>query len=390
MRVAIVADDLTGAMDTAAPFAMNGFRTRVIPLSAAIASSSLDDVDVVAVNTETRHCPPDVARDVVRACLSTLIQGRPEFIFKKIDSTLRGNVAAEISETLVRSGRRGAIVTPAMPSQGRTLKNGMLFIWEAPLSLTAIGRDALTPPPRAPLIEELRRGASDLEWRPATVGTETAFAPGCGFVYDAETAEDLAAIARIAIRFAGNVLISGSGGLGDALAKELGGTVIPTCRPVKLTGPLVFVVGSRTPQATEQVETLTESERNFAVVAASDGDVTPTVLADIVSKKPDVILVLPPKKKSDAAAVAVHLGKTARQIVEATSAEGIVMTGGDTALAVLRALKVSTIDVLGEIVPGIALGRTQILDREISTVTKAGGFGDSSIFAVIRDHLRHG
>lgn len=375
VRVAIIADDLTGAMDTAAPFAARGLSTRVFPEGHAALEPSAWRADVVAVNTESRHSAAAQAAATVTACVHRLAQANPPVLLKKIDSTLRGNVATEIAAALEASGRPLAMVTPAMPAQSRTMREGRLYIRGIPLGETAIGRDRLSPPPTEPLIDLLRRQAPNHVWVGAKADAE---APsGASVVFDAETPEDMALIARRVLAAGDRVLACGSGGLGYALA-ELSGERRPSDAAVARTGPLLYVVGSRTPQAAAQIAALQAS-----------GDVAVVEPGGAAGHGAKIVVLRPAAVEGDAARVAAALAEAAARAIDTLSPSAVVMTGGDTALAVLRRLAVRSIEVSGEILPGIAVGTIAAGSRRLTIVTKAGGFGDADVFVSLRERLSH-
>ena len=107
-RVAIVADDLTGALDAAAPFAARALTTRVAVTADGLDAALAHDPAVVAVNTATRHADAETAAARVRDCAERLAALRPALLIKKIDSTLRGPVGAELAAILGLADRRAA------------------------------------------------------------------------------------------------------------------------------------------------------------------------------------------------------------------------------------------------------------------------------------------
>ncbi|KPK33324.1 MAG: hypothetical protein AMJ66_05580, partial [Betaproteobacteria bacterium SG8_40] len=127
-RVLIVADDLTGALDTAGPFAQQGLVTKVVAQPMQCDADSLGGARVVSVNTASRHLPADAAADRVRQCARIFSGQRFDYVFKKIDSTLRGNVVAETIALIEASGRSSALVAPAFPAQGRTVMAGVVHV----------------------------------------------------------------------------------------------------------------------------------------------------------------------------------------------------------------------------------------------------------------------
>src|SRR5688500_11961912 len=130
-QVAIVADDLTGAADAAAPFAECGLAT-AIPL--------IDDVrllaDVLAISTASPDLPPGDAAAAVRAAIAGRAHGggpAPALIYKKLDSALRGQLGAELIAAMEALGERRALVAPALPSEGRTTLGGRQHVGGVPL-----------------------------------------------------------------------------------------------------------------------------------------------------------------------------------------------------------------------------------------------------------------
>src|SRR5918998_6730177 len=123
-RVVIVADDLTGALDTAAVLRRQGFGACVVLDAAQFTSSGLLPFDVLAITTETRHL---AAPEPVLGRLVPMLP--PEsLVYKKIDSTLRGAIGAELVALLDNSPAHAALVVPALPAQGRALVHGHLVV----------------------------------------------------------------------------------------------------------------------------------------------------------------------------------------------------------------------------------------------------------------------
>ena len=119
MKVLILADDLSGAADCAAPFAARGLRT-VVTLGDP---RGVDDADVVSIDADTRRLLPEQAGEEVARLVRTHAQGAGQLLYKKIDSTLRGHIGVEVAAAL-RELRRFTpeaqlLVAPAFPKQGR-------------------------------------------------------------------------------------------------------------------------------------------------------------------------------------------------------------------------------------------------------------------------------
>ena len=229
MRLAIIADDITGAMDAAAPFAERGLDVELVLSDAAI--SLPPTVDVLAVDTHSRHLPPAEAAAAVARCIAALPPGT--LLFKKIDLTLRGAIVEEIRAAAPGRGR--IIIAPAVPRQGRTVSGGQVLIGGVPLGATESGGDA-------------RR-------RPFAGSLTAALAPLPCAMPDCATESDLMAIARAA---PADALLVGAAGLAEAVAQIRFGDATPAALPV-LAGPALFVAGSRTAVTAGQLAHLRET-----------------------------------------------------------------------------------------------------------------------------------
>jgi len=366
MRVGIQADDLTGACDTAAPFAARGLETLVIVQDGEdfppVPGTS---VDILVIDTESRERPVEVARERARMVGAALKAGSPSVLYKKVDSTLRGQVAAEIDGLLDGASVATALLAPAFPAQGRTVVDGRLLIDGHPADQTPIARDPAFPrtgasllgllaagrvrPSRALPLPTLRRGrqavAEQLE-RFGSLG-------GRALAADAETDADLAVLAEAGR--AGLVVLAGSAGLATALARRE--TCKATGRPEPPRRPLLVVAGSANPVTRGQLSRLGH-RADLTVVAPPD---------DGLAQDPD--------RRRDTVA---RLAAAARDRVERERPGTILLTGGETAIAVLRALAAGGVRLAGQLEPGVALGTLAGGPFDgLVVLTKAGGFGDS-------------
>ena len=139
--VLVVADDFTGANATAALFVRLGLRTRTLAAGSGHghAGPRVDVVDVVVVTTGSRRLAPEAAADRVRGVLAALGGGEPQLLVKRVDSTLRGPIGAELEVMLThrrsqRPGRVAALAVPAYPAAGRTTVGGIHLLDGVPLA----------------------------------------------------------------------------------------------------------------------------------------------------------------------------------------------------------------------------------------------------------------
>lgn len=358
----ILADDLTSALDALAPFAVRGWNT-CVALNDRAVDSPIDGI--AARDLDSRFLDPAAARALF---MDAAEAASPGVLFKTVDSTLRGNIAAEIDGAVAGSGRRRAIVAPAFPAAGRATVSGRQLVGGVPVDRSVFGADPRTPVLTSLLDELLPRSCDCLvEARDATSDADL----------DAIVAAEPDPAA---------VLWIGSPGLAAALARRLA----PLARGKSVAVPpaerVVVVVGSAHPASREQVARLVAA--GTPVVEAS-GDEEAASAALIGALAGGVALLAAPAARTvnpDALVRALaRIAGAARDRVD-----GVVVTGGDTARHVLLALGVERLALAGEIEPGVPFGLAQGRGQARAFVTKAGGFGDAATLAHCVDRLRGG
>jgi uncharacterized protein YgbK (DUF1537 family) len=353
VSLTIVADDLTGACDTGSLFTARGG----VPL--ALWPATPPHAPVRVIDTESRGIAEDeAALRVARA--PTLAPARR--YFKKIDSTLRGHVGREVDALMRATGAPTALVCPAFPAQGRRVIDRRLLVDGVPLADTPLGRgperrgaisssvvDVVRAGVERPLawipLDEVRAGTARLSSRLARVA-------GTVIVADAETDADLEALVETALSCSPAPLLVGSAGLGRALAARLS----LLCEKVELgAGRWLVVAGSRHPATRAQVD------------AARAAGLT--------------VIAAPGEPADDRHAIARRLAVEARARLEREAFDGVAVTGGDTARALVEALGAAAIELIGPPRPGLALARVSTPGRlPLSLLTKAGGFGEPELF----------
>lgn len=143
--IGIVADDLTGANDTSLQFHLRGANTQIL-LDYELEPKNAQNTQVWAVSTETRNKQADVGCERVKAATESLLNNiSPDYYYKKIDSTLRGNIAIETLTMTETLGYDAAVIIPAFPSEGRVTVGGYHLMRGVPLERTEVACDPLCP-----------------------------------------------------------------------------------------------------------------------------------------------------------------------------------------------------------------------------------------------------
>jgi len=377
MRVAIIADDLTGAADTGVQLARAGYRAAVAFQGAPVPPA--EDLDAVALDTDSRAMPAGFA---AKRVLETVrpVRGAP-IVYKKLDSTLRGPVAAELSAALGASGRDRVVVAPAFPAAGRTTVDGVQLVRGVPVHETEAKDDPRTPVREghvptllaAAFPSVVSLSVEDLA-DPAAV--RRALERSVCIVADAARDEDLEALVR-AVPGPHYVLWAGSAGLAVAL-----GRVFPGPRAGEKTPPpptparkVLVVVGSLSGVARGQLQSLAEYGCAAVPVSGAEGEALGKVREALSGGACAALHSAEDRISSGAGDVAEALA----EVVGVLSGEGLfdalVLTGGDTAVGVARRLGAVGVRLEGELEPGIPVG-TLIGPKPYRVVTKAGAFGE--------------
>ena len=384
--VTIIADDLTGACDTGCLFAGPG---PVGVLAPALTADSYVITPVITIDTESRALPPREAAAAIHAIArqmgERLAQGR---VFKKIDSTLRGVPGVELTALLEHGPPfTGALVCPAFPAQRRVVRHGRLLVDSVPVHESAIARDpafrVATSDVAALLaggVAVIPLGLDDVRAGAEKVAHLLERHRGALVAADAETDADLATLAEAALAAPGT-LIAGSAGLGRALSRALGCEAPAVALPPGRAR--LVVVGSLHPASRAQLDALLAAGVPL-VTADARGHGNPAAAVAALAAGRGA-LVASAAAPADREAVARHLAAAATDILERATPDLVAVTGGDTAYALIRALRPRRFDLAGAPANGLALGRLvhENDGRSLSLLTKAGGFGAADLLATL-------
>ncbi|WP_319414286.1 four-carbon acid sugar kinase family protein [uncultured Cohaesibacter sp.] len=328
MKLAIVADDLTGALDSSVAFAERGLKV-VCALSLSQLPASMDSgADVVAVSTGSRELSQSEAVLRIEQVLTMLDahqQGEEVRIFKKVDSRLKGHIGAEVRA--LKHPFDKIVVCPAIPRLGRFVKDGLLV---------GVGVD-----------------------EPIDVAATVGLPAACSIEADGQEAIE-AAIAGLD----DDMLFVGAAGLAEALAAQMApGASLQKMEPP--AAPALFAIGSRDPVTLAQLEC-------FDILAAPNGAVP-----DPADWHGDVKVIQMTPGES------VISGQQAGDLFADGISNWIAKTrprtflgcGGESAAAICARLNIGILQVLGEVLPGLPMSRSCNDGDRLFIITKSGGFG---------------
>lgn len=331
----LIADDLSGACDSAVAFTAHGFSACVVLADAELPGAACD---LVAYSTETRDAKEqDATAKVAAAC--RLFQRRgPPVLFKKIDSTLRGPWAAELATAMRTLGVERAILNPAFPEQGRVVESGEVFIVSA-----GVDRLPVAQIPDLPGVE----------------------------VSGARTRDELDALVNGVFQGGEIPLICGSGGIAlsvaAVLAQRLGRKRPAPPKPELKSGSPLLLIGTDHPVTQQQVTHLVNGGR-ADVQSLNNLDRCAGTRPVLVNVDWPASLDFQPLEH------AIGSGRYG----------SLILSGGSTARTVLEALGAGRIDLLGQFGPGLPWGRIQGgVAGGLLVAVKSGGFGRNDTLEMI-------
>ncbi len=426
MKLAIIADDLTGANDSGVQLAKFGLKTSVL---FGLDKSAVHDSEAVVFDTDSRAIDKNEAYKKVYEVMEFLKEQNFQRIYKKIDSTLRGNIGIEIDAVYDSLRPDFIFIVPGYPKNGRTILNGYHYLNGIPLDETEISNDPKTPVTEShipTLLErQTHRSVGQINKELLTKDSEIihkelenfAINNVCYIVVDSETEEDLELILKHTKDSKYNIIWVGSAGLANYL---------PSYYDIKHTEkiylipknnmPILTVVGSVNKNSRSQLDVVLKKEGVIGIKvesykAVSSHEERNLEMTNVLKKAReaartgfDVVIYSTgePKDINRARAVGLEydftytetsneivkmLGKISSLLINEKLFKGIVMTGGDTAKQVCEAWDVKGFYLHDELEIGVPIS-TFIGNDEVIVITKAGGFGKETVFVHAIDKLK--
>ncbi len=423
MLIGAVADDFTGATDLASGFRRRGLETVVVVDPAAVEPTTYAGVDAVVVALKTRTAPVDEAVEQSAAALSWLVEaGAGRFALKycsTFDSTDEGNIGPVLDAFRDRLGVDRAIVVPAFPANGRTVRDGRLFVGDDLLEDSSMRHHPLTPMTRSRLrdllapqtptpvtevpLDDVRAGVDALR---STLDD----APSGYLVVDAVDDADLETIGRAT---AHHRLLSGGAGLALGVGAA---DAPPPALPAEfshVSGRRLVVCGSASTATRGQIAhaAATHPTRKVDLAAATtdpaaeiaaladwvrglDADSVPVVYSvgdpsDVVTAGPRGPSTSTSTSTPSAASVVESVLSTLVHDLVADGTVGlVVVAGGETSGAVVTALGAPALIVGPPLGPGVCWSAATTSDgRPVALVLKSGNFGAADLFSTAWEAL---
>lgn len=372
----ILADDLTGAADSAARCRWAGLPATIF---LKIPESPLP-AGVRAFTSDSRHLPAAEAAQRVRMMAAPL-HALDAHWYKKIDSTLRGHIGSELDVLLELLDAPAALICPAFPAQKRGLHTGHLVtpdLSPIPMHLPSLLQSQSRYPVAAISLEDVRNGklAARLQQTTSREGHRV-------LVVDALTDEDLDTIVDECAAALPNALLCGSAGLVGALARRLVGQEdfpVDRIHGPRLWQTALLLVGSGSQAAHRQIAYLQRSDLPVSRLTVTPHTAPAAITHDL--SQPIWLVHQPPPAPdarldgADARQRIEHMAQIGAELFARRPADLLLLVGGDTAVAILSRLHVERLSVEQELLPGMPLCQAEIDGCSVLTVLKPGSFGE--------------
>lgn len=403
-RLLMIADDFTGALDTGVQFAARGARTCVVTDPEYDFSRAGGEIQVLVLDAETRHLTPEAAYGVVRRAVEGALAAGFTHIYKKTDSALRGNVGAELAAVLDGAGAESLAFAPALPKMDRVTRGGVHYISGVPVAESVFGQDPFEPVTASGVREIIGAQSEKAVVLHGLGETEAERRPGVQ-VYDAETGDDLMEIGR---RLGQEELrlCAGCAGFAAALAELLDLRGTPPALP-DLAPALFVACGSVNPVTLRQMRAAEEhgfphihlnptQKLDPAWLETADcAGAVEQWLETAGREKRFILDVNDPDGCDDTdryakerglttedlrRGISAQLGRLVRQLLDGGLDATILCTGGDTLLALMRAVKVAELIPVCDMDTGAVLTNFVYRGKTHHIISKSGGFGEPDLF----------
>lgn len=414
--VGIIADDLTGANDTALQFKKCVAETKIL-LNPTVPPVNDYNTEVWAISTESRNVAPEIAQQKIKSALKTLNTNlNLEHFYKKIDSTIRGNIAVETLTMLEELDYDVAIIIPAFPTEGRITVGGYHLSKCVPIGRTEMARDPHSPiteshvptlfktqlgPDKADLVATLDLKTIMNGAGPILVKINELVKQGKKLIVaDAVSLVDIEQIVLAINKSSYKILPAGTASTGRALAKqwleEQDGSV--ECEKITVPKlPKLIVSGSATQINSTQIEHLEQSYDydNLVFLSLTPKNIIDGVTDDVINHivdnlmRENTVIVHSSKllenfdgfsddslkeeltRPKFAIKITDYLAELTKRVQEKINII-LILLGGETSFKCCNAISATELTMLDEVAPAIALCHDE---HNQLIITKSGNLG---------------
>lgn len=406
----IIADDLTGAIEAGVQLSKQDISAMVVIDSTIDLKPVLLDKGntAIVVNTESRHLLPGEAATIISKVLQSVKGYGIKWFYKKTDSAMRGNVGAELEAFIYETNQSVLPYIPAHPKLNRFTRDGFQFIGDILLHQTSFANDPHEPI-KSSFVPDILKKQSEINIQlsdPTELFPENSAREDTKIiVFNCKSESDLQLIGETILKNGFQNAIAGTAGFVEILPKLL---------PLKtsgistdsFTGPVLFVNGSLNITSREQVEfaknkgviTIVFSQKLIAnsdfKIASEYKQIVKKIKAEYEFGRNIIITTIDSKNwespvdsgKSSHHLFSKQTGKIISAIIDEIRITTLCVFGGDTLIAVMNELGGKYFKAKNEMLPGVAISKTNISTGSIYLLSKPGGYGERDIIMKIIKH----
>lgn len=397
-KLLLLADDLTGALDTAAHFAESGIKAEVLfrhPNKERINLQDLEGHPVVIIDTETRHTSEDIAYKIITNILNDTRKLNFTHYFKKTDSALRGNIGAEL-KALADFSKSDVKFIPAYPKMNRITKDGFHYIDGKLVTESIFAKDPFTPVKHS-FIPQLLDVATSTLFTDKTLNRDVV-------IYDAVSDQDIFDILFDLKQDDSLNILAGCAALAEELPeyiefeKNLDIQLKPAAKTIIYSGSLNGITHSQLEYLekndVEHFILSDEAKKDINYIESKEGLKLLKKINKEVEKNHNVAISVGSEEISKQDQISLRenvgqrLGRIAYEIIDQNKDANIFIIGGDTVVSLMYELdnpKIMPIKLLSD---GVVLSELKYSDNKLNLITKSGGFGKEDVLIEVMRKLK--
>jgi len=418
VKLVIIADDLTGALDTGVQFSKKNMSAIVTTDLNFNFEDICKEADVVVIDTESRHIPADEAKERVKSALSKFDKKEIKFFYKKTDSTLRGNIGSEVEGFMEGLNIDEVSFIPAFPLGKRTVKDGVLYVNNVKLAETQFAMDILNPVTDS-FIPDIINKQSDINVKLKDINEE--FSPLDNkekhiYIFDSENMEDMENIGKFLHNKNRLNYTIGNAGFAEVLTHYIKSDtkkediILEDDRILFVCGS-VNITSLKQCKYAEKIGYCSDSLKFTNIISEdyknSDNYITDkeyfkekinnnkkfllrtTDSEDVIKKAIEYTEKNSIPMEELTSNIANSTGQLVSDLIREHDIKNLIIFGGDTLMGILKNIGCQYIIPVNEIFPGVVFTRAVGKDTAINVITKAGGFGEESIIERINEFLEN-
>lgn len=413
VKLLLIADDFTGALDTGIQFAEYGAATKMLT-SSEIEEGLLenDGIEVLVIDAETRHLSGSDAYRRVYYLVRKAVEAGIPHIYKKTDSALRGNIGCELRAVMEASEEHFLPFIPALPAMNRVTENGIHYVEGVPIHESAFGKDPFEPV-RTPYVRDLF-AEEDIPVRlfPKADNYRTDFTRATIGIFDVATDEDIGRITAHLKQKCQLKVMAGCAGFASVLPSYLEIEKRQMKFP-KLDQPLLVACGSVNPITRRQIEygeamgyrrvvmtprqqldeNYLQTEEGQKWLERFNGyfEKSRVVMIDTGISNPKEVESYRRRHhislEEARVRIADRIGNILQRLLEQNSNRTLMIIGGDTLMSFVSKTNCREIEPVCEVEPGTVLSSMKIEEKKIWVITKSGGFGNRELLRMVAEKV---